>query len=205
MSITTCSTIRATYSRETVKLDTQLEKGLAVTLFSDSSRLLELNGPERVLLKTLRAVRSKPEYREIDNFNEPLTYPDGSLMVNTELTFTLVTKDGQIGSVVDMETGDTVNNMVTVYTDRFGEFSVRLWPNTRSNVQSAYLLTTDSRFLNDKPLLYVAESPNPLKFSTMLKNKFRKYPENIVSSLGFTIDVPASPAYSGFSLTVNNQ
>ena len=170
------------------KADLVREKYIATEVSADIERALFLQKHEEVGTDTLRVVRNKPKYRYVNNYSQPFTFPDGKPIVGMRIMFILSNSHGDVIPAVDAETGDIVNNQITAYTDGFGEFSVRLWPNNRSNDDSWYRVLTDSRYVREG-FIYVPESPDELKFHEAYKHMNEKYLTHIEETVAFGMDV----------------
>lgn len=77
--------------------------------------------------------------RSVSNVGYPLVSPNGTILKNTHVIFTLVNSDGVPVDVWDATTHERVVGVVDVTTDINGEFSVALWPNDRGNLATQYL------------------------------------------------------------------
>lgn len=183
-----CSIQRNVYQIEQVNVKLQRDKMIAESVSGDLQRNVMLNGLENFSVKTMRIVRNKPHYRYVNNIGEPFTYPDGKPISGMQLTFVLTGGNGDTMAAVDDATGDIVNNHITVYTDEFGEFSARLWPNNRSSMESWYRVYTDSRFVREG-LIYVPDAPHELKFSEAYKHMNAKYFTRIHAGMPFILEV----------------
>ena len=76
--------------------------------------------------------------RTLTNNGQPLYAPDGTLLANKRITFTLVTAEGRPTDAWDAHTRERVAGEVSAVTDAGGEFSVELWPNDRGNITTQY-------------------------------------------------------------------
>jgi fibronectin-binding autotransporter adhesin len=88
--------------------------------------------------------------RTVSNAGSPLTLPDGTLLANVRITFTLVTAKGVPIAVWDATTAERIADRVEVFTDESGEFEVELWPNSRGDKPSMYLCNVDYPSVADK-------------------------------------------------------
>jgi hypothetical protein len=87
--------------------------------------------------------------RILTNSGSPLVKPDGKLLVNKSIVFTLVNAGGSPIDVWDATTGERVVQQVSSRTDTSGEFSVDLWPNDRGNVVSYYHCSVKTLSISD--------------------------------------------------------
>lgn len=84
--------------------------------------------------------------RTVTNAGAPLYAPDGALLVNARITFTLVDGAGKQTDAIDAITNERVGGYkVNATTDALGEFSVGLWPNSRGNRPTWYLCEVDGQ------------------------------------------------------------
>lgn len=77
--------------------------------------------------------------RVVNNTGSPLYTPEGVLLANTTITFTLVDFNDTPTGAFDATTGEHVLGDVSVVTDAFGEFSIALWPNDRGDRVTKYV------------------------------------------------------------------
>lgn len=84
--------------------------------------------------------------RTLTNTGDPITLPDGTLLADTLLTFTLVdTIKHRPVSMFDVLSSEfIVGADVTVTTDVNGEFSIPLWPNVRGEIATVYKVIVDN-------------------------------------------------------------
>lgn len=76
--------------------------------------------------------------RTLSNEGAPLCAPDGTVLANVRVTFTLVDSVGEPTDAWDSETEERVVGSRTTTTDNAGEFSVDLWPNSRGTSPTYY-------------------------------------------------------------------
>lgn len=81
--------------------------------------------------------------RQVHNIGQPLTSPQGKPLAGITLKFTLVDKHCHAISAYDRFTKVKVVGETRVKTNANGEFKVNLWPNTRGDVQTYYLVHGD--------------------------------------------------------------
>lgn len=82
--------------------------------------------------------------RQIHNVGQPFLSPQGRPMAGVTLRFTLVDEYYHAVSVFDRETKQKIVGETRVKTDAKGEFRVNLWPNTRGDKKTLYLVHSDS-------------------------------------------------------------
>lgn len=76
--------------------------------------------------------------RTLTNTGAPLYSPNGALLTNTKVVFTLVDSIGHPIDAFDIATQSRVVGQVTTITDDAGIFSVELWPNDRGDQLTKY-------------------------------------------------------------------
>jgi hypothetical protein len=82
--------------------------------------------------------------RTVTNADAPLCAPDGTVLANKRVTFTIISpSSGKPVDVWDAETEQRVVGVVATTTDAAGEFSVDLWPNSRGDKATKYLCEVD--------------------------------------------------------------
>lgn len=155
---------------------------------TDIIRNLYYNGVETVTQNLMRVIRFKPTLVNLNNLGESFTYPDGSALSDTRMTFTLC--DGSMHRVesIDTGTGDIIVGTTEVWTDEFGEFSVNLWPNGRNEHDTFYLFHIDYIGMDDA-LIYIPYTFKPLKFRVAWLNKWNTYDVDSYTSLPFSANV----------------
>jgi hypothetical protein len=79
--------------------------------------------------------------RELNNTGAPLYAPDGAILAGATVTFTLVSASGVETDAWDANTNERVSGRETATSDENGEFTVHLWPNDRSDVETYYNCT----------------------------------------------------------------
>lgn len=79
--------------------------------------------------------------REVDNFGQAFTDPEGKPRVGMKVTFTIV-KDNVPVIVRDTETGEAIGGTVTATTDIRGHLQTHLWPTDRGPAGLKYLYRT---------------------------------------------------------------
>lgn len=87
--------------------------------------------------------------RTITNLAAPLCAPDGTVLANTKVTFTLMNPAGLFIDGWDTFTQERVAGLKTVTTDAQGIFTVALWPTDRGNDVLLYLCHVDSPYFRD--------------------------------------------------------
>ena len=94
--------------------------------------------------------------RNINNSNEPLCAPDGTVLAGVQISFTLMNANGLFVDAWDGYTYERVAGLKTVTTDINGEFSVDLWPNDRGSEVTQYVCHVDSEYVRD----FIASLPS---------------------------------------------
>lgn len=94
--------------------------------------------------------------RNINNSNEPLCAPDGTVLAGVPISFTLMNTNGLFVDAWDAITFERVAGLKTVTTDINGEFSVDLWPNDRGSEVTQYVCHVDSEYVRD----FIASLPS---------------------------------------------
>jgi hypothetical protein len=100
--------------------------------------------------------------RRVHNTGQPLLGPDNSVLRNTKITFTIVDEYWAPIDVFDIITREKIVGKTTARTDNNGIFSVNLWPNTRGDVASQYLVDID--FLGARQVAAVLEDSDDAIF-----------------------------------------
>lgn len=77
--------------------------------------------------------------RQLTNVGSPLYKPNGTIIANAIVSFTLVDAVGNPVDAFDATTGDRVVGYVTATTNASGEFTVNLWPNDRGDKVTYYV------------------------------------------------------------------
>lgn len=100
--------------------------------------------------------------RKIHNTGAPLLNPAGIVLKNTKISFVIVDSSGKKIDVFDKFTGERISGIATVDTDNNGEFQINLFPNTRGNVKSWYLVHVHNVTYKDfKAILQDGTTPIP--------------------------------------------
>lgn len=76
--------------------------------------------------------------RTVNNTGAPLVKPDGTVMGNYYINFTLVTPQGVPTDTFDATTQERITGTATATTDANGIFTINLWPNSRGITATAY-------------------------------------------------------------------
>lgn len=82
--------------------------------------------------------------RQINNVGQPILGPNGKPLVGIVLRFTLVDELYHPVSAFDIETKQKIVGETRVKTNAKGEFAVNLWPNTRGDKKTLYLVHSDT-------------------------------------------------------------
>lgn len=77
--------------------------------------------------------------RTLTNTGAPLYSPNGTLLTNTKISFTLVDSIGNPTDAFDVVDQARVSGSITTITDQYGVFSVSLWPNDRGDKTTKYV------------------------------------------------------------------
>ena len=81
--------------------------------------------------------------RQLHNVGQPFLSPQGRPMAGVLIRFTLVDEYYHAVSAFDRETKQKIVGETRVKTDAKGEFKVNLWPNTRGDKKTLYLVHSD--------------------------------------------------------------
>ena len=91
--------------------------------------------------------------RELNNIGAPLYAPDGTILSDATVSFTLVNASGATTDAWDATTNERVAGVESTTTNVNGEFQVNLWPNDRSDKETFYncvVTHADATFANLK-------------------------------------------------------
>lgn len=94
--------------------------------------------------------------RTISNTGQPLCTPDGVVLANTRILFSLMNPAGLFVDAWDASTNERVAGSKTVVTNSAGEFTVDLWPNDRGSEVTQYLCHVDNPNVRD----FIASLPS---------------------------------------------
>ena len=170
----------------------------------DLLRLVRIDGSISTDFDLKGHVRVAPPYVHISNVNSPLTYPDGSFVQGTKLTFTLCDSNGRQIWAVDEATGDMVVSRVVTYTDDYGEFGVQLWPNTRVKEPTYYKVELDVP-LFDYYLIWINEDYSELEFGMLTRFGMNQYGASTSRQLKFSMDVVKPYIYGDSTISFGLQ
>lgn len=81
--------------------------------------------------------------RQVSNVGSPLYYPNGTLMANVKIYFTLVDSVNRDTDAFDVTTNERISGTVNTVTNSLGEFTINLWPNDRGDKLTKYLCRAD--------------------------------------------------------------
>lgn len=77
--------------------------------------------------------------RQLSNIGAPLYHPNGTLMTNVKVSFSLVDSSSRDTDAFDITSSERVAGTVSATTNSFGEFTLSLWPNDRGDKTTKYL------------------------------------------------------------------
>lgn len=111
--------------------------------------------------------------REINNTDQPVTSPGGTLQKGVRITARLIV-DNKPTDVLDVITGETIVSIeIPVKTDDKAEFKISLWPNSRGHVSSLYQITIHA----ETPITFNVAVPegdlSPIKWIDLIAPSFR--------------------------------
>ena len=165
---------RRTWLSHTTGFDAQRDSYYDAPSYFDLRRPVRVEGTVLTDFDLRRHPRVEPPYIPVTNMNSPLTRPDGTFIEGAKITFTLCDINAHPVKAIDREARDVVMTSVSTYTDKYGEFTINLWPNTRFTDGTYYKVHVDVPYFDDV-LIWVNEDWPGFTFAFLLSKTTKGY------------------------------